>query len=68
MLLKVTPVVDSDIKVLYLNADKVLGIVEYELDDGPIAAVVLGVNEAGELESMPVTESIEELQEQMERV
>lgn len=67
MLIKVTPIVDSEIKVLYLNADKIIGLVEYEMDDGDLAAVITGINESGEMESFPVRETIDELVAQMQR-
>lgn len=68
MLIKITPITDSDIKVFYINADKVIGLVEYELDDGEVAAVVTGTDEMGNFESIPVRETMEELVAQMQRL
>lgn len=65
-MVKVTPAVDSDISAIYINTKNILGTMQYELQDGPITSIILGITMDGELECITVRESINELNAQIE--
>jgi hypothetical protein len=60
-MVRVTPAVDSDISAMYVNIKNIIGTIQYELQDGPICAIIIGVTMDGELESITVRESMDEL-------